>query len=184
MNDKRVKKLIKQYWKVFFAAIIVVVIAVIGAVSVFVWHIQTSDIGLQGAATISEWSMISALSFIISLLLWELLFVGLPAIIILCGGGYLWWNNLSFKQQREFKKEQRTQRGHHARKGGAGGFVTFIAFIIYLAIEGNLATPFGDLPYSYWVFAYLSSIAWLLIIAGIPGVIISLLYFKQWYNKK
>jgi hypothetical protein len=167
------RKLFKTHWRVFIVAAVLCIIAVIGAVSVLLWFIQTSSIGVQGSLPISQWSLATLLWFLFNLVLWELLFVGLPSAIIFGGGGYLWWNSLSPKDKQELKGAGNGGKGD---SGNAFEFFFFIAYVIYILVDGNFHTPFGSLPYSYWVYAALWTMFWILILVGIPAGVIGLAY--------
>ena len=158
-----------------------IVILSIIAVNVVIWHIQTSPIGNYGNATFDQWSLDWIVRFFIMLILWELIFVGLPAGLIFGLGGYLWWQRLTDEEKSKFKEEDK--KNHKARGAGGFGLFMFIAYCIYIAIDGNYYAPFGSQPYSYWVYSYLLTIGWLLIIVGIPAAIAGLIYLRYWLNK-
>ncbi len=152
------------------------------AVIVVIWHIETTPIGNYGTATIDQWSLDWIVGFVIVLILWELLFVGLPAGLFFGLGGYFWWQRLPADEKEWYKKEEK--KSHKSRNaGGSFGLVLFIAYCIYIAIEGNYYTAFGSLPYTYWVYSYLLTMVWLLIIIGIPIAIAGLIYLRYWLNK-
>ncbi len=182
MTDEQFwKDMIKKHWKALFFFVIAIVILCIIAVIVLIWHIQTSPIGNYGTATFDEWSLNWVVSFIIILILWELLFVGIPAALIFGLGGYLWWQKLPTNERTKFKDENSKKK---KAIGGSGcGIFMFIAYCIYIAIDGNYFTPFGNKPYSYWVYAYLLTLGWLVIIVGIPMVVIVLIYLRYWLKK-
>lgn len=171
INDKdNIKALICEHKFVFFAAIIAGIIAVIAAGLVVAWFTNTTDIINKGAMTLDQMSMATLLWFALNLILWELLIVGIPTGITFGVGGYLWWNSLDDKQKKKFKDNN--------DKSNSNGitFFLFIAYVIYLFIDGNFYTPFGDLPLSYWITSYLWAAVWLGIIAGIPMTIIGILW--------
>ena len=175
------REAIKNHWKVMVLAVAAIVALAVIAVWVVFWHIQTSPIGDYGKATFNEWSLDWTVRFLIILILWELLFVGLPGGLIFGLGGYLWWKKLPLEEKSMFKKQE--DKNH--KKKGAGGFgiVLFIFYCIYIAIDGNYYAPFGSQPYSYWIYSYIFMLLWLLTIAGIPGAIIGIIYFKKWLEK-
>ena len=177
------KKKMKEHWKVLLSAIIAGVIAIIGIFLVFIWFVETSDIGLQGTATFDQWTLGWIWGFCLILLLWELLFVGVPALTFFGVGGYLWWKRLPEEEKQEFKDREKEAKKHRARNAGGAGGIMFIPYSIYIAVQGHFFTPFGNLPYSYWLYAYLWTLIWLLILVGIPLVIIAILYYKVWYKK-
>jgi len=177
------KKIFTSHWKFIIVAAIAVVIAMVGAALVLIWYVETSDIGLQGTATFDQWSMAWVVTFMIKLSLWELLIVGLPSLLIMGSGGFLWWTGLSDLQKLEFKKDEKKSKIAKAGNIGGGGFFFNVAYLIYIFLEGNFNTPFGDLPYSYWLYAYLQTFVWLLIIVGIPVILVGTVIFLAWYRK-
>ena len=182
MSDEQFwKEEIKQHWKMLVLCIAAIVVLLVIAVNVVIWHIQTSPIGNYGTATFDQWSLDWIVRFLIVLILWELLFVGVPAGLIFGLGGYLWWQRLSSEEKTQFKTQK--SKNHRARNGGGGGLFFFIAYCIYIAIDGNYYTAFGTQPYSYWIFSYLLMLGWLLIIFGIPLAVAGLLYLRYWLKK-
>ena len=176
------KERIKEHWKAFILAIAAVIVLSIVAVSVLIRYIQTSPIGNHGTATFDQWSLYWIVGFSLQLILWELLFVGLPAGLFFGLGGYLWWHRYPADEKRWFKEREKKDHKTRNAGGGAGPFL-FIAYCIYIAIDGNYYAPFGSQPYSYWVYSYLLMIGWLLIIIGIPGAIAGLIGFKYWLDR-
>ena len=175
------KRKIKEHWKVFTAFITGCVVATLGALLVLFWFIETSPIGAMGTATIGEWTLAWTWEFFIFLILWELLIVGIPVGVAFGVGGYLWWNRFSAEEKAEFKGRWRGQR---TAEGGGFGFFMFIAYSIYIYINGDFFTPLGDYPYRYWVDSWFLTLAWLLVIFSIPAaIILTIVYFKVWRKK-
>jgi hypothetical protein len=180
------KNKISKHWKTFLVIIIAGIVAAIGALIVFIWFTGMSPLGRQGTATFNEWRMHWVVGFIILLTLSELVFVGIPAGLFFGVGGYLWWRRLPDEEKQEFKDREK-KRTHVARDAGGGGgfsFFFFIAYCIYLAFDGHYNIPFGNEPYTYWIFAGFYTIMWLLIYIGIPvAVILLIVYFTKWRKK-
>jgi len=176
-SKHNLKAFIKEHQFVFFVAVIACIAFIISAGFVLYWFITTNTIIPQGSMTIDQLSMATLLWFIVNLVFWEALIVGLPAVIIFGVGGYLWWNGLSKKQKALFKDKDCEDKSN-----GGMGFFLFVAFVIYLFIDGTFFTPFGDLPLSYWLLSYLWTAVWTGILIGIPMLIIGglwLLYVKH-----
>ncbi|MHA1491172.1 MAG: hypothetical protein ACTSRI_16180 [Promethearchaeota archaeon] len=185
-NEKSVdidwKDKVSDHWKALILLIAAIVVLSIVAVIVLIWHIQTSPIGAYGTATFDQWSLDWIVGFAIVLILWELLFIGLPGGLFFGLGVYLWWKRLPADEKTWFKEQEK--KSHKKRNAGGGcGLLFFIAYCIYIAIDGNYSAAFGSQPYSYWVYSYLLMIGWLLIIVGIPGIILCVLYFIIWKDK-
>jgi len=180
------KKKIKEHMPLFIVIIIAGVCAFIGALVVIIWFIETSPIGAQGTALIGDWSLDWIVGFYILIILWELLFVGIPTGLFFGVGGYIWWNRLPDEEKAEFKAREKKNkhRKRNAGGGGGGGFLMFIAYCIYMGVQGSYYAPFSSQPYSYWVYGMFYTLMWMFIIFGIPICIILLIvYLTVWRNK-
>lgn len=174
---------IKEHWKAFIVFVIGCIFALAGALYVLFWHIESSSIGLNGTATIGEWTIAWIWQFFIYLIIWELIFVGIPVAIAFGLGWYVFWKRLSEKEKAEFKgREKKKHRGSSASAGF--GIVTFIVFSIYMYLKGEIYTPFNNHPYSYWIYSWFEALGWLLLIAAIPAVIIVLIVYFAVLRKK
>jgi hypothetical protein len=176
------KREILKHWEVFTVFIIGCVAAIAGALLVLFWFIETSQVGAMGTATIGEWTIAWIWEFVIFLILWELLIVGIPAGVALGLGWYFGWMRLSAEERAEFKGRWGSRR---TAESGGFGFAMFIVYSIYMYINGELYTPFGDYPYTYWVYSWFRLLAWLLVIFGIPAaIILTIVYFKVWRKQQ
>jgi MFS family permease len=176
------KQKIRKHWKIFTASIISGAVAIVASIVVLFWFIDTSPIGAMGTATIGEWTLAWIWEFFIFLTLWELLIVGIPVAIVLGGSLYLWWKRLPEEDKVGFKGKG---RGRGTAESGGFSFGMFIAYSIYMYINGYFYTPFGDHPYTFWVYAWFHTLAWLFVIIGIPAAIILIVvYFVVWSKKE
>jgi len=180
------KKKISEYWKTFVVVIIACICLFIGALLVLIWYILTSPIGGMGTWTFDQWTLNYIVGFMIQIILWELLFVGIPAVLFFGVGGYIWWNRLTDEQKQEHKAREKKKKHRKRNTGGesGGGLFMFIAYCIYIAVNNNYNTKFGDENYSYWVFAWFYTLMWIIIIFGIPiAIILVIVYFTVWRKK-
>jgi len=180
------KKKIKEHMPLFIIIIIAAVVAFIGALVVIIWFIETSPIGAQGTALIGDWSLDWIVGFYILIILFELLFVGIPAGLFFGVGGYIWWKRLPEEEKAEYKAREKKNKHRKRNAGGSGGgsFLMFIAYCIYMGIQGSYYAPFSSQPYSYWVYGMFYTLMWMFIIFGIPICIILLIvYLTVWRNK-
>ena len=180
------KKKIGEHWKEFVVVIIACICAFIGALLVLIWFIETSPIGAYGQAFVGDWNLDWIVGFFILYILWTLLFVGIPAGLFFGVGGYIWWNRLPDEEKQEFKArdKKKTHKKRNAGGGGGGSFFIFIAYCIYIGVEGNYYTTFGSLPYTYWLSRWFLALMWIFIILGIPACIILLIVYLTVWRKK
>ena len=185
-NELFWKEKIKNHLPAFIIIIIAGVCIITGALLVLFWFIQTTPIGLQGTATFDQWSLNWIVGFCILVILWELLFVGIPTGLFFGVGGYIWWNRLSDEERQEFKAREKKNTHRKRDAGGGSGFTffMFIAYCINMGIQGNYYAAFGSQPYSYWVYSWFLTIMWILIIIGIPICIILLIVYLTVWRKK
>jgi len=180
------KKKIKEHIPLLIVVIIAVVFAFIGALVVIIWFIETSPLGAQGTALLGDWSLDWIVGFYILVILFELLFVGIPAGLFFGVGGYILWKRLPDEEKAEFKAREKKNKHRKRNAGGSsgGGLLMFIAYAIYMGVQGNYYAPFSSQPYSYWVYGMFYTLMWMFIIFGIPICIILLIvYLTVWRNK-
>ncbi|WP_455142907.1 hypothetical protein [Candidatus Hodarchaeum mangrovi] len=188
-NETFWKNLVIQYW--YFVVIfgLIVIAAIIGFILILDWYINTNPIGGQGTWTFDQFSMGTVIELVIFLILWELVIVGLPTFII--GGiivAIIWYGifapdlkeeiKLRVKKEEEYKKKY----GRKSEGSGLFGFLMFIGVCIYIFLDGNWATEFGNLSFGYFVDAWITVFIWVLIIFGIPAVVIGTIWFIKKYG--
>lgn len=180
------EKKLKEHWKALAICIFAGIVAAVGALLVLIWFISTSPIGNFGLATIGEWNLDWIVGFIILIILWELLFVGIPCALFFGLGGYLWWKRLPDEEKQEFKDREKKKSRKKETAGGGGGFglVMFIGYCLYHGIMGTYYTTFGSLPYTYWLSTWFLTFAWMLIVlGGLAVIILIIVYFAVWRKK-
>lgn len=178
------KDFIKKHEIAIIAVIIGVICLVIGALFVLFRFMETTPLGGQGTWTFNDWTLNYIVGFIILVILWELLFVGIPAGLFFGVGGYLWWRQLPEEEKLEFKAREATHKKKDWCGGGGFSFFMFIAYCIYIAVDGNYNAPLGSQPYTYWIFSWFLTLMWIIVVFGIPvGIILLIVYFTKWRPK-
>ena len=150
------------------------------------WVIEINPFVDPRTGTFNDWTLNYVVGFMILLTLGELLFIGIPAGVVFGLGGYIWWSKLPQEKKQEFKDREKKKSHRKKDYGGGGGFgfFMFIAYCIVMGLERNYNTPFGNKPFSYWIYYWFITFMWIVIIFGIPAVIICLiLYFTVWQKK-
>jgi hypothetical protein len=182
------RNIVVEYWYFVVLFGLITIGAIIGAILTLNWYIDTSPIGGQGTWTFDQFSMGSAIEWVIFLILWTLIIVGLPVLIV---GGILvaiiWYEIFSLEQREEIKsqiqrdEERKKRLGRTSEGSGAFGFFMFIGMCIYIALDGNWMTEFGNLSFSYFINAWIAVFLWAVVICGI-AVVFGLLWFINKYE--
>ncbi|MFX1251803.1 MAG: hypothetical protein ACFFCZ_09365 [Promethearchaeota archaeon] len=169
-KDEHFWYVIKKYWK--FLAIMIVggIIAAIASLLVFLLYIDNSAIGGFGTWNIGQFSIGNMVFWIIWLAIFEIVLIGLPALIILGGIALLWWRSLTPEEKDDWKREPSSK---NRDIGGGVSFIINIIFLILIFLSGNWDTPLSNIPYSYLIHNYL----FILIVLAIPVAIGGLIFF-------
>jgi hypothetical protein len=168
------KKFMRKHWKVVAIFVVAIILAAAGAVYVFWWFTGYAQNGLV-PSTLGLWSMANLVFFILHLIFWELVLIGIPSAI---GAviGWQWWKRLP----EEEKQHHLFGRGSRSRNAsGAVSTLLFIAFAIKVYVEGNWNAAISTYTLNYVVGSMITILAWLAIIIGIPLTIGAILWLHR-----
>jgi len=162
-------KFLRKHWQMFVLWIVIAILAVIGAIYVFLWFVgEAQSTGLV-PETLNLWAMNHVVTFILHVIFWEIIFIVIPIIVVVVAIWQLWWKKLPIEERTEYK------RGHlfgkRTRKKDGGGVISLfinIVFIIKIYLDNNWEKPFAEWRFDYLVESYLWAIIIVLIIIGIP----------------
>jgi hypothetical protein len=145
------------------------ILALIGAIYVFLWFVEDAQLTGLVPATLGLWTMRHLASFLLYVVLWEVLFIGIPVIIAVVIIIFLWWKKLPDEEREEYERKHLFGTRSRRTDGGGGiSFVVFIAFIIKVFIDGKWNDAFATWTFDYLVYTCLWAFIWILIIFGIP----------------
>ena len=160
------KKFLRKHWKMVFLFVVGAILLSIGAFLVYLWFVgDAQSIGLV-PTTLRLWTMGHLVTFLLHLIFWEVLFIGIPAIIAAVAG-WLWWRKLPNEERKEYHFFGTRSR---ATSGGGGGIslLHFIVFCIKVYTDGNWNVAFATWTFDYLVYSLLWALIWILIIFAIP----------------
>jgi hypothetical protein len=162
------KQFLRRHWNVLALFVAAVALAIVGAVYVFLWFVGDAQSTGLVPSTLGLWTMGNLVTFILTVIFWELLLIGIPAII---GAvvGWLWWRNLPSEEKKEYHFFGRRSR---ATSGGGGiSLLLFIAFCIKVFLDGNWNVAIATWTFDYVVYSMLWILIWILVIFGIPAAV-------------
>ena len=96
------KRFLKSHWNMLGFWIIAAIIATIGAVLVYLWFVEDAQSTNMVPMILGQWSMEHMVTFILHLIFWELLIIGIPVAIAAIIGwlGFKTWRKQSSIRRR------------------------------------------------------------------------------------
>jgi len=156
------KRFLQKQWKMFLVIIGIIAGAVIGAIFVFLWVIDNGQATGLVPALIGQWTVGYCITFLLHLIFWEIIFVGIPLIVAAITLYMLWY--------RKLPKDEKFPSQGAAATGGGGG-ISFLIGIVWLVItwvEGRWDLAFESWTLNEWVYSWLAAFLWVLLIIGVP----------------
>jgi hypothetical protein len=165
-------KFIRKHWAMFVLWIVIAIGALIGAIYVLFWFVEDAQVTDLVPEILGLWSMKYLIDFLLHLLFWEIILVGIPLIIIVALIYLLWWKKLPYDELTEYRERKLFGKSSRTRDSGTGiSLLINIGFIIKVYLDGNWDKPFAEWKFDYLIHSYLTVLGWLLLIFGIPILI-------------
>jgi hypothetical protein len=157
------RSFMRMHWGAAAVLGLAVALAFAGAVYVFLWFVGNAQSSGMVPGILGLWTMANLVTFILYVIFWELLLVGVPTAIAAVVG-WRWWKRLP--------EEERGggQFGGRKRSAGGGGvsLLFFIGFCLKVFIDGKWNVPIATFTLNYVVGSIITILVWGLIIFGIP----------------
>jgi hypothetical protein len=184
--EKVWKKFVRKHWKMLVVFVVAAIVAATGAILVFLWYVGNAQTTGLIPTTLGSWALGHVISFIVWMILWEFLLIGIPVIIMLAAIYFLWWKKLPADEKEEYR------RGHlffgkpsrRSDGGNAISFIVFIGLIIKVYIDGKWNTPFATWTFDYLVYSILWIFIAIVIIVGIPLALGGTWWLRREMKKK
>ncbi|MHA1945647.1 MAG: hypothetical protein ACXAC6_13690 [Candidatus Hodarchaeales archaeon] len=177
-----------QYWYFVLIFGLIIIGGIIGFILTLNEYIDTSTIGGQGTWTFDQFSMGTGVEWIIFLFFWPLVIVGVPVLVITGFiAAVIWYEvfNIGLKEEIKFRskreEEKRRRFGKTSESSGLFGFFMFVGVCVYVALDGNWMTEFGNLSLRYFVDAWIAVFLWFIAICSI-GIAIGIVWFVKKYE--
>ena len=175
------KTFLKKHWKLTALFVLGAILALIGSILVFLWFVENAQSTSMVPTTLGLWTMANMVTFILHLILWELILIGIP-LGVAAVAGWQWWKRLPDEERKGyhfFGSRSRTT-------GGSSGIsaLFFIAFCIKVFIDGNWDVAVSSWTLEYVVSSMLSILIWVVIIFGIPAAIGVIWWITHEINQK
>ena len=167
--DKEKKKFLLKHWKMTIVMAASIIGAAIIALYVFLWVVSEAILLGPYPVGLGDWTIGLIVMFVLNLIYWELLLVATWVIPLV--GGLYWW--VSKLPDAEIWKPKRGRR----ESGDAFGFFIAMGWLIMIWIDGRWNQTLQTWTFTEWIYSWLTALGWLLLIAGIPAIILIVLWF-------
>ena len=167
--DKIWKKFLGKHFKMFVLFVVSAILAFMGVIFVFLWFVEDAQLTGLVPEALSLWTMGYFVTFLLHLIFWMILLIGIPVILAVAAIYFLWWKKLPDDERKEYREEHLFGKRSARKDGGEGiTFLVNIAFVIKVYLDGNWDVPFATWKFDYLVYSYLTALIWVLLIFGIP----------------
>ena len=184
-GNKIWKKFLRNHWKMLILFVVGAISASIGAILVFLWLVGDAQLTGLVPATLGLWTMGHLVTFLLHLIFWEVLLIGIPAIVVALAVWQLWWKKLPDDEKKEYRRGHLFGKRSRRTEGGEGiSFLIFIVFIIKIYLDGNWNVAFATWTFDYLVYSCIWALIWVLIIFGIPIAIGGTWWIRHEMKKK
>jgi hypothetical protein len=169
-SEKIWKKFLRKHWKAIGLFVVGGILVFIGAILVYLWFVEKAQVTGLVPMTLNMWTMGYLVTFVLHVIFWEVLFIGVPAALVAVAVWWLWWKRFPDDEKEEYRREHLFSGTRSRSTNGGGGisFLVFIAFIIKIYLDGNWNVPFAAWTFDYLVYSCIKALIWVLIICGIP----------------
>jgi len=162
------KKFLRKHWNILALFVAAAVLVSVGAVYVFLWFVSDAQSTGIVPPILGLWTMGNLVTFVLYVIFWELLLIGVP-VALAAVAGWLWWRKLPSEEKKEyhfFGRRSRTTSG-----GGGISLLFFVAFCVKVFVDGNWNVAIGAWTVDYVVYSMLWILIWIVVIFGIPAAI-------------
>ncbi|NVM29893.1 MAG: hypothetical protein HWN65_13700 [Candidatus Helarchaeota archaeon] len=184
VSDEVWKKFLRRHWKMTLMIIAGISVATIGGFLLFYFFILPNAIGTGIVPlALSAWTMGNVISFILNIILWEFLIIGIPAIAVAAVIFLQWWNKLPDEEKEEYQREPKKKGPRRRITAGSGsGIISFLVFLtwcIIIYIDGKWDVAFSNWDLNYLTNSILAAFLWDLLIFGLPIGLILLWWLRR-----
>lgn len=162
-------RFVRRHWKATLAIGGGIAVAAVAAVLVFLWVVADAQATGLVPSGLGAWTVGHVLTFLLAVVLWELLLVASWAIPIAVAAYFLWYRRLPSDERRALEGGPRRRRSA-GENGGVSFFIALVWFVI-VWIDGKWNLAFQDWTFNDWVYSWVAAGLVVLLILGVPGMI-------------
>lgn len=163
------KEFVRRHWKIALAIVGGMAAATIAALFVFLWVVADSQTVGRVPSGLGDWTVGHVITFILYVILYELLLVASWVCAIGLAGYFQWYRKLPEAERSALEGGPRRARS----AGASGGFSVFVALVWLVLVwtDGRWNLAFKDWTFNELVYSWIAAGLVVLLIVGIPGII-------------
>src|SRR5665647_119764 len=101
-GSKGWKIFLENHWKIFLLFVVGAIIASVGVILVFLWSVGNAQSNGMVPTALGLWTMGNPVTFLLNLIFWEVLLIGVPAILAVVAV-WLWWKKLPYEEKKKYR---------------------------------------------------------------------------------
>ncbi len=160
------KKFVRRHWKMTALIVGVIAAAAVAALLVFLWVVDDAQSSRLVPSGLGEWTVGYFFSFVLNVILWELILVASWLIPLVVVAFFLWYRKLPEEERKEYEGGPR-----RSRSAGENSGISFFIWLVWLVIvwsDGKWNLAFQDWTFNDWVYSWVAAGLVVLLIGGIP----------------
>ena len=163
------KRFVKRHWKLTLLAAAGIAATVIAALLVFLWVVASTQANGMVPSSLGAWNLGHVVTFILNVILWEILLVGIWVAAVGAAAYMLWYRKLPAEERKEYEGGPR-----RARSTGRNGGFSFFVWVVWLVLvwtQGRWNLPFELWTFNDFVYSWIEAGLIVLVIVGVPGIL-------------
>ena len=163
------KGFVRRHWRMTTLMAGGIAAVAVAAFFVFLWVVANTQATGLVPAGLGEWTVGYALTFLLNVILWELLLVASWVIPASLAVVFLWYRRLPAEERKAMEGGPK-----RARAAGGSGGISFFVGLIWLVIvwtDGRWNLALKDWTFNELVYSWIAAGLVVLLIVGVPGLI-------------
>ena len=189
-NDEVWIKFLRKHWKMTILIAAGIGIAIICGLLLFLWFILPNALPNNILPkSLAFWTVGSVVNFVLNVILWEFLFIGIPVIACAALIFIQWWRKLPDEEKEEYtgepkKKGKTRQITTGSSGGGIFSFLIFLTWLIIIYTDNQWDTFFATWSIEYFLYSWIAACLWDLLIFGVPICIVLVIWIHHEIKKE
>ncbi|MEE9115442.1 MAG: hypothetical protein V3U09_00930 [Thermoplasmata archaeon] len=183
IDDEVWKSFLRKHWKATLSMIGAGVGAAIAGLLVFLWVVADAQATGLVPAGLGEWTVGYVFTFMLNVILWELILVGSWVIPVAIGIFFQWYKKLPDEERKKYEGKPKKKWPRHGMSAGGDdggiGLLVFITWLIIVWVDGKWNLAFQSWTFNDWIYTGLAAILWDLLIIGVPAGILIIWWTRR-----